>query len=106
MWSNCVLRLPPYHCKFNPIELVWAHKSKVKWRVKDTTFKLRDVQILLQGAIARDGVEERRKCIAHAIKEEQKMWDLDVHVDVLVEPLIITPGNYSSDSDTSSASNN
>jgi len=41
--NKIVLRLPPYHCELNPIELAW---SVVKNNVKqnNTTFKLNDVQ--------------------------------------------------------------
>ena len=44
-----LLRLPPYHCDLNPIELAWA---VVKGHVKanNTTFHLADVkQLLIQG---------------------------------------------------------
>ncbi|KAJ8911471.1 hypothetical protein NQ315_015238 [Exocentrus adspersus] len=53
-----VLRLPPYHCELNPIELVWTQK------------------------------------------EEEKMWELDNLIDVVVEPLIINLGDEDSLSDS------
>lgn len=34
--SHKILRLPPYHCEFNPIELIWA---KVKTEVKKNKLK-------------------------------------------------------------------
>ncbi|GBP70621.1 hypothetical protein EVAR_98201_1 [Eumeta japonica] len=41
-----VLRLPPYHCELNPIELVWAD---IKGHVarNNTIFKIADVKKLL-----------------------------------------------------------
>lgn len=47
-----VLRLPPYHCELNPIELVWAD---VKGHVarNNTTFKFENVKNLLKEAIDR-----------------------------------------------------
>ncbi|KAJ8911544.1 hypothetical protein NQ315_012797 [Exocentrus adspersus] len=47
-----VLRLPPYHCELNPIELVWA---QVKGDVarNNTSFKLSDVKILLENSLER-----------------------------------------------------
>lgn len=41
-----ILRLPPYHCELNPIELAWA---AVKGHVKknNTTYKLCGVKTLL-----------------------------------------------------------
>ncbi|VVC35222.1 Hypothetical protein CINCED_3A006178, partial [Cinara cedri] len=50
--NKTILRLPPYHCELNPIELAW---SVVKRHVKSNnkTFKLADVKNLLI-----DGVEK------------------------------------------------
>ncbi|XP_050309960.1 uncharacterized protein LOC126745940 [Anthonomus grandis grandis] len=95
-----LLRLPPYHCELNPIELIWA---QIKGEVarKNTTFKLNDVKLLLIEAINGVTADDWKKCIGHVIKEEQKMWDLDTQAEVMVEPLIITPGFESSDSDDS-----
>ncbi|KAJ4431369.1 hypothetical protein ANN_19966 [Periplaneta americana] len=48
-----VVRLPPYHCQYNPIELIWA---TVKGEVaeKNKTFKIKDVRMLLEEALDRD----------------------------------------------------
>lgn len=45
-----VLRLPPYHCELNPIELIWA---EVKGNVarENRTFKLEHVKGLLSSAL-------------------------------------------------------
>ncbi|XP_050064711.1 uncharacterized protein LOC126553608 [Aphis gossypii] len=44
--NRTILRLPPYHCELNPIELEWAN---VKDHVKknNTSYKLSDVKTLL-----------------------------------------------------------
>lgn len=44
-----VARLPPYHCQYNSIELIWA---QVKGEVakNNTTFKFDDVEKLLHKA--------------------------------------------------------
>ena len=45
-----VIRLPPYHCQYNPIELLWAQiKKGVANRNK--TFKLKDVEKLMNEEI-------------------------------------------------------
>lgn len=45
-----VVRLPPYHCQYNPIELIWAHvKSKVA--EKNNTFKMADIEMLVNNAL-------------------------------------------------------
>ena len=89
-----VLRLPPYHCELNPIELIWA---QVKAR-NNTTFKLSDVKILLQNALERVTADKWQKCIQHVQKEEEKMWELDNLIDDTVEPIIINLGDEDSSS--------
>lgn len=103
-----VLRLPPYHCELNPIELIWAQLKGYVAR-HNTTFKLNDVKVLLQEAVESITANSWTKCIEHVLKEEQKMWDLDVHIDNTIEPIIITLGADSgseseSDSDNDTAS--
>ena len=41
------LRLPPYHCEFNPIELIWGDLKGYIGR-ENSTFKLNDVNNLIQ----------------------------------------------------------
>lgn len=84
-----VLRLPPYHCELNPIELVWA---QVKGFVakRNTTFKLKDVESIFQEALKQVDSEKWSKCVEHVIKEEARMWELDRMVDETIEPLIIS----------------
>ena len=51
-----VLRLLPYYCQYNPIELIWA---QVKKFVADrNTFKMADLKELAKGAIAKVTPEE------------------------------------------------
>ncbi|XP_026821642.1 uncharacterized protein LOC113560061 [Rhopalosiphum maidis] len=54
--NKTALRLPPYHCELNPIELVW---SVVKRHVKSNnkTFKFPDVKNLLVERVARVDAE-------------------------------------------------
>lgn len=48
--NKIVLRLPPYHCELNPIELAWSSvKSYV--RTHNSTFKLKDVKELLERGV-------------------------------------------------------
>ena len=67
-----VLRLPPYHCTFNPIELIWAAiKGEVARR--NTTSRLNDVLILAKEALANhkcDGrsVEKGLRALLEAVR--------------------------------------
>ncbi|KAF0691895.1 DDE 3 domain-containing protein [Aphis craccivora] len=75
--NKTVLRLPPYHCELNPIDLVW---SVVKRHVKanNKTFKLPDVKNLLVKRIAKVDF------VKYTIEEENKFWTLDDTVDELI----------------------
>ncbi|XP_025407310.1 uncharacterized protein LOC112681259, partial [Sipha flava] len=45
-----VIRLPPYHCQYNPIELIWA-QVKAEVAKKNNSFKMADVEKLAHAAI-------------------------------------------------------
>lgn len=67
--NRIVLRLPPYHCELNPIELAWF---KVKGYVKNrnTTFKLNNVKQLLIEGVETVTAENWRNVEAYTMKEE------------------------------------
>lgn len=101
--GHTVLRLPPYHCELNPIELIWAAMKQYVARL-NKTFKMTDLKILLQESITKITPELWRKCIQHVVeKVEPDMWDLGEVMDRLVEvkPMIINIGPDDSDSDDS-----
>jgi len=65
-----VLRLPPYHCELNPIELAW---TMVKTYVKqnNNTFKIDDVKHLMNTAIDRVTTENWQNFIQHVKKRRR-----------------------------------
>lgn len=75
-----VLRTPPYHCEFNPIELAW---SKVKRHVaaNNKTFKLRDLKPLLDEGVASVTSSDWKNYVKHVVSEENKMWTLNEAMD-------------------------
>lgn len=93
--GRIVLRLPPYHCNLNPIELVWA---QVKHHVaaNNKTFKIKEVNDLLLEGLSLVNAEAWKSCIKHSITEENKMYDIDNIVDDMVDNLIITANTGSS----------
>lgn len=93
-----VLRLPPYHCELNPIELIWA-QVKNEVAAKNTTYKLADVKELLKKSIQNVTAANWANCVSHVLKEEDKMCKLDGLIDIVVEPLIINLGPDSSSSE-------
>lgn len=78
--NKLVLRLPSYHRELNPIELAW---SVVKNHVKqnNTTFKLNDVEKILNEGVQKVTSEMWANFISHTIKEEDNLYDIDLMSD-------------------------
>lgn len=95
-----LLRLPPYHCELNPIELIWA---QVKGHVarNNRSYKMADITKLFQEGLNDVTAQKWSDCVAHVIKEEEKMFKLDNLIDVVTDRLII---NVSGDDEESSDS--
>lgn len=99
--NKTVLRLPPYHCELNPMEMAW---SAVKTHVKSNnmTFKLSDVKNLLIEGTNKVTKNMWKNFIISTKKEEEKFWNLDMIMDELMDerqPVVRTIG--SSDDDDS-----
>lgn len=98
-----VLRLPPYHCELNPIELVWA---QVKGFVAshNKSFKMAEIKTLLSTAISNVDAEKWHRCVQHVEQVfEPQMWEMDVFSEGAVESLIINLDEGSSSSSSSSS---
>lgn len=104
------IRLPPYHCEYNPIELVWA-RGKGAVAKKNVTYELaRAMQIM---------DEECKKCDdkywksleEHAMKQEEKSKEGDglLHIlnmqDTQHESIQITLNDSSSENDSENEHN-
>jgi transposase len=71
-----VLRLPPYFCIFNPIELIWGQLKK-RIRRKNTNPKFeKAVQELIRNEVAKINAEDWIKKIEKTIKEENEYRSL------------------------------
>ncbi|XP_044760399.1 uncharacterized protein LOC123317852 [Coccinella septempunctata] len=87
--GRTVLRLPPYHCELNPIELIWA-QIKGKVAAQNSSFKISEVRKLFLEAIRTIGPDEWQKCIKHVIEEiEEKMWQLNNIMESTIERVVI-----------------
>lgn len=83
-YGKKVLRLPPYHCELNAIELAW---SVVKNHVKanNTTFKIDDVRKLLIDGVELVTPDMWANFVSHTIKEEDKLCSVDNNSDELLD---------------------
>ncbi|KAF2889907.1 hypothetical protein ILUMI_16266 [Ignelater luminosus] len=84
--NKIVLRLPPYHCELNPLELIWADMKNYVAE-KNTTFKFQGMKTIFFEAVGTITAHKWKNCIQHVQNNiEQKMWDLDNVIEIHVEP--------------------
>lgn len=82
--NKTVLKLPPYHCELNPIELAWSSiKSYV--RTHNNTFKLKYVEELLKKGVEHVTSEMWTNFVGHVVKEEEKFWNIDSITDEVMD---------------------
>jgi len=84
-----VVRLPPYHCQYNPIELIW---EQFKGRVaeKNSTFKIADVETLVHKEIDAVTADDWAKCGEHCVKMQEEDFYKAGLRDEILEPIILT----------------
>ena len=85
-----VLRLPPYHCQLNPIELIWAQvKTYVKKRNSNANQTVKRVETLLKDAVESVSESDWKKCIDHTKKVEEEYRKMDVAREHLIEEMCV-----------------
>ncbi len=90
-YGHTVIRLPPYHCIFNPIELIW---SSVKRRAgkRNSTGNLADVTQILEEELTKTTAEEWQGCINHSKGLiHEYMAREKIVLEKQVSPLVIEP---------------
>lgn len=65
-----VVRLPPYHCEFNPIELVWA-SAKAGVAKRNVQYNLVKAMDIMREECTKIGAAQWLKLEQHAMKEEE-----------------------------------
>lgn len=83
--NHDVLRLPPYHCIFNPIELVWAQlKENIRRKNKSPKFSESVIQ-LIKDEIKNITTNSWCSAIDHVRKIEAKYNDLPrIHPELII----------------------
>lgn len=96
--GHSVLRLPPYMCDLNPIELAWA---KVKRVVKEQNVKadlsLTNLENATKAAIESVSVIDWEGFTNHTLKIEQDYWEKDGIMEDVVDRFVIELGGFVSD---------
>lgn len=93
------LRLPPYHCQFNPIELVWANcKQYYNKNIGRDGFGDDKVLAMWEESLSRVDAECWTNCIGNAEKKMNEWWETLQKYEIIQQPVIITLGE-DSDSD-------
>jgi transposase len=83
--GHSVLRLPPYHCELNPVELIWA-QIKHNVSVNNTQFKTNLMDKLIHEGFGRVTVENWRNYVRHVKEIKAKMWTAD-EIQDNIDPL-------------------
>lgn len=98
-----VIRLPPYHCHYNAIEMVWGCiKTYVK--EKNVTFKLQDVEKIFSEAVTKVTPDLWYKYVQHVKKSMNEDWESEGLNNYSVREFIINlcPGDTDSENDSES----
>lgn len=83
-----VLRLPPYHCELNPIELVLA-QAKGHVTRHNKPFKMVEVKKIFLDGLNAITPEKWSECVNHLLEKENKMMDLDHLIDSVSDRFMI-----------------
>ena len=93
-----VLRLPPYHCDLNPIELIWGDLKGFIGK-ENSTFKLNDVKSLIQRGFEQiDSTKWLKSCDHVKNIIEPSYWKKDA-IQEEIQKIVI---NIQSDSESES----
>ncbi|XP_042893704.1 uncharacterized protein LOC122267665 [Penaeus japonicus] len=94
-----VLRLPLYHCQFNPMEFIWTQvKNDVKKNIAKDSQTLYMFHELTKDAIDRITAEDWKKALQYTRQVEQELIRKEEAFDYQTENFVIN--DDSSDSDT------
>lgn len=96
-----VLRLPPYHCDLNPIELIWS-LAKRKVASRNVSLTAAQFEKVVNESFESITANDWKKMTDHVIHVEAKYKERDRITEDNLESFIINVGGNSSD-DTSNS---
>lgn len=97
--GHTVLRLPPYHCDLNPIELIWS-LAKHKVAMNNVNQSGVEIEKLVRNAFLEIGPSDWNQHCKHVKRLEEEMWQRDGLLDEAVESLCFMVNTGSSDEDS------
>ena len=82
-----VVRLSPYHCQYNPIELIWA---QVKKNIAEkNNYKLADLKTLVKQSLDEVKPVNWLNAVNHTDKLQEDDARLDLSVDHVIDSFVI-----------------
>lgn len=102
-----VLRLPPYHCIFNPIELLWGWQKRLarNTNTNRTPTQARQICEQIFNRIPTTSQPPLKPYFDRAIEEENKYWERN-HLNEIHPPVIIDLEDDDDDDDDNDNTNN
>lgn len=82
-----VVRLPPYHCQYNPIELIWAQMKK--YIGQKNNYKMADLKLLIKESLEQVTPSNWRNAVQHTDELQESDAKLDQVADHLFDSFII-----------------
>lgn len=96
--GHTVLRLPPYYCVFNPIEMIWSQLKNGIRRFNTSPTNSDNVIEIINSEANKIDRENWKNCVRHVINIENDY----ININNIVNPLIIRVNSTESKSETDS----
>ena len=101
-YGHELIRLPPYHCGLNAIDLIWV--DEINYVAREN----REMTLKYVEALFREGItaEKCKKCKEHVKKVELSYWKTDRIIDQTMDKfeIVLNANQDESNTETDSAS--
>lgn len=88
-YGHEVVRLPPYNCELNPIELIWAIMKRFVRENNVGDLRIQRLLQLSEEAIKHVTNEDWKKCCDHIKKLENEYWEKDGLMENALDQFVI-----------------